>query len=398
MSSVADAVPRLSAQGGPTEQLRRTNLSNVLNLVHRASALPRTELTRLTGLNRSTVGDLVSELERAGLIYEELPTGPGSPGRPSPVVHANENVVTVAVNPEVDSINVGLVGLGGKLVTRIRIERPSGSTIEEVVTLSAAAIAGLLSGRNSLRVVGVGIAVPGQVRLADGEVRDATHLGWVEEPLSTMMAAATGLRTWAANAAQLGMRAESVFGAGKGVDDLVYFIGGPSGIGGGAVSGGQLLVGAAGYAGELGHTFVKSSGTRCSCGATGCLEAEVTQAKLLKAVGLAPSDVEQLERKLVESSDPRVRKLVAEQIELLAVAVRTAVNVFNPTLVVLGGFLGDLFAAADVPASALYGGAIKSARENVHVKRAALGSDQLMIGVGELVFSELIADPLGFLG
>ena len=57
-------------------------------------------------------------------------------------------------------------------------------------------------------------------------VREATHFGWVDEPLAAMLAERTGLRVWAANAAVLGLRAESAFGAGRGIDDLVYLIGG----------------------------------------------------------------------------------------------------------------------------------------------------------------------------
>ncbi len=396
MSSTAENMSRLSAPGGATEQLRRSNLSSILRRVHAAGALPRTELTKHTGLNRSTIGALVAELEKLGLVYESLPTGLNLPGRPSPIVHVDPNVVTAAVNPEVDAITVGLVGLGGRLITKVRIEMPPASTASSVASISSAAIAGLLSGRDALRVVGVGIAVPGQVRLSDGEVRDATHMGWVDEPFTRMMTEATGYRSWAANAANLGMRAESVFGAGKGVDDLVYFIGGPSGIGGGAVTGGQLLVGAAGYAGEFGHSFVRSHGTVCSCGASGCLEAEVTQDKLLRAVGLEPAQADRLAVELARNSDPAVRMLVAEQLELLGIAVRTAVNLFNPRLVILGGFLGDLYEAGGRPGEFLYASAIKSARERIRVERAALGTEQLMIGAGELVFSELFSDPAGF--
>lgn len=389
-----------TAQGagaGSADQVRRTNLSLVLGLVHREGPISRAELTKNTGLNRSTVGVLVAELAQLGLVYEALPTGGNLPGRPSPIVHAHPGVVAVAVNPEVDAIHVGLVGLSGRIIARIRFETDAAPTPEQVVTVGSAAIAGLLSGRETpLTVVGVGIAVPGQVRLADGEVRDATHMGWVDEPLSAMFAAATGLRTWAANAAHLGLRAESVFGAGRGSQDFVYFIGGASGIGGGAVTGGQLLTGSAGYAGEFGHSFVKSDGRQCSCGATGCLEAEITQAGLLDAVGLAPAEADQLAARLADSRDPAVMQLVREQQALLALAVRNVVNIFNPSLVVLGGFLSALHGAhADRP-HGLLDDAIKAARHDVRIERAALGSEQLLIGAGELVFSELISDPAAF--
>ena len=383
--------------GGPAEQLRRSNLSNILALVHREGPLSRADLTRLTGLNRSTIGDRVAELAELGLAFEAMPTGPGIPGRPSPIVHASADIVAIAVNPEVDAITVGLVALGGRLVAKVRLETSRTPSTEDVVSTSAAAIAGLLGGRERpVRVAGIGIAVPGQVRLSDGAVREATHLGWIDEPLSAMLAAATGFPTLAANAANLGMRAESVFGAGKGIDDFVYFIGGASGIGGGAVTGGVQLSGAAGYAGELGHSFVKSHGTRCSCGANGCLEAEVTQAALLEAVGLVPAEYDQLASRLARSTDPAVKALVADQLDMLGVAVRTSVNLFNPTRVVLGGFLAALYEARPTGAADLFADAISSARESIEIELAALGAEQLMIGAGELVFAEVIADPLAY--
>ncbi|MEP6480126.1 MAG: ROK family protein, partial [Rhodoglobus sp.] len=302
------------------------------------------------------------------------------------------------VNPEVDAIHIGLVGLNGRILAKMRFPTTKAPTPAEVVTMSAAAIPGLLSGRDpALRVMGVGIAVPGQVRLSDGEVRDATHMGWIDEPLARMMTDQTGYPTWAANAANLGMRAESVFGAGRDAEDFIYFIGGSSGIGGGAMTGGRLLIGATGYAGEFGHSFVRSDGKACSCGSSGCLEAEVTQADLLHAVGLAPDESDQLGSRLADSTDPVVRALVGDQLALLAIAVSSAVNLFNPNMVVLGGFLGDLYRAGGSDGRALYRRSIKAARDDIRVELAALGSEQLMIGAGELVFSELIADPAGFL-
>lgn len=384
-----------SLTGGATEQLRRNNLAAVLRLVHEAGALSRAELTQLTRLNRSTIGDLVAELAELGLVEERAPVGPGRAGRPSPIVRVGTSTVAIAVNPEVDALIIGIVGLGGEVLKRIRIETASVTRASDVVTLASAAIAGMLAGADSAtRVVGIGVAVPGQVRLADGMVREATHFGWEDEPLAEMLSKATGLRTWAANAAVLGMRAESAFGAGRGVDDLVYFIGGASGIGGGVVSGGRLLTGAAGYAGEFGHTFVRSHGTACYCGASGCLEAEVTQGALLEAVGLASADAGLLAERISTSSDPEVVALVERDLELLGIAVRNAVNVFNPSVVVLGGFLAELFRGAAARGSVdILGPVVRSARDGLDVRVAALGPEQLLIGAAELVFADLIADP-----
>lgn len=405
MSTASELSTVRHASGGATDALRRSNLATVLGLVHREGALSRSDLTRLTGLNRSTVGDLVGELAGLGLVEVEeapaagsaggaAPGGRAPRGRPSPLVRVSDGVAAVAVNPEVDAVIVGLVGLGGRVLKRIRVETSSARSVAETVTLASAGIAGMLAGETGIRVAGIGVAVPGQVRLSDGMVREATHFGWVDEPLAGMLGATTGLRVWAANAAVLGLRAESAFGAGRGIDDLVYMIGGASGIGGGGISGGRLLTGAAGYAGEFGHTFVRSEGRACSCGAHGCLEAEVTQAELLAAVGLDSAHAAELGDRLVATADPAALAVVARQYADLRVAARNAVNVFNPSVLVLGGFLAALYRGAQAHgAPDLLGEVIHSSRDGVAVAEAQLGTDQMLIGAAELVFADLIADP-----
>ena len=397
MSTVAKPSQRPVATVGTTDQLRRNNLSNILGLVHQCGPLSRAELTRMTGLNRSTVGAVVADLADLQLVRERMPEKGAKTGRPSPVVHIDPRTVAIAVNPEVDAVHIGLVGLGGRVVRHVRVETAGAPTADQVVELATAAIADMLAGQEqALRVAGIGVAVPGQVRLSDGQLREATHMGWFEQPLAAMFERSTGHPAWAANAAVLAMRAESTFGAGRDVDDLVYIIGGASGIGGGVVAGGRLLTGTAGYAGEFGHTFVRSGGNACPCGGHGCLEAEVTQQQLLDSVGLRGAEADLLGAALAESSDQDVAALVAQSLELLGIVVRNAVNLFNPSVVVLSGFLAALHGAAGDD-RALIGEAIRPARETVRIQDAALGADQLMVGAAEIVFAELIADPAAFL-
>ncbi|WP_206306019.1 ROK family transcriptional regulator [Streptomyces sp. RFCAC02] len=381
------------AAGRTADDLRRDNLALLMGLVHHSGGLSRAELTRRTGLNRSTVGACLADLAALGLVVEGQPEASPRKGRPSPVFQPSPDTVAVTVNPEVDALTIGLVGLGGRVLERWRIEISAGLTAGDVVTRSAAAIRALLAGR-SLAVAGVAIAVPGQVRQRDGQVRDAVHLGWREEPLAARLAEATGLPTRAANAASLGMTGESAFGAGRGVDDLVYFIGGASGIGGGVISGGRVVRGASGYGGELGHFMVRGGGRTCPCGARGCLEIEVTQHELLDAVGLAAHRADRLDEALAATRDAAVLDVVRRDLDLLGIAVRNAVNVFNPRLVVLGGFLAALYRNRPDDA-VLAGDAIRSSRESLTIATAELGADQLTIGTAELAFSDLLTDPAG---
>ncbi|MFF2032542.1 ROK family protein [Arthrobacter sp. NPDC058192] len=386
-----------SAAASEPDPSRRNNLSLLTSLVHHHGVLSRAQLTRHTGLNRSTVGTLIGQLVSLGLVYETAPAGEGQVGRPSPEVHPSPSVAALAVNPEIDAVTIGLVSLGGKVQKKIRFDTERIPSAREAVNIASAVIAGMRSELDaSYRVTGIGMAVPGLVNRDDGLVRHAPHLGWRNEPVARMLSEATGYSCQAANDASLGAEAEQLFGAGAGQGNLLYLNGGASGIGGGIISDGQLLKGASGYAGELGHTFVRSGGKTCHCGATGCLETEVSQSRLLELAGLSRADTADLEKALANSSSIEVGDEVARQLLYLGIALRNAVNIFNPEAIVLDGFLGTLYALA--PASldgALLSQAMDGPAGQVKIYRAALGSDLMMIGAAELAFTRFLADPAG---
>jgi predicted NBD/HSP70 family sugar kinase len=395
---VSQAEAQTGGSGNSTDHVRRHNLAAVLGIVHRSQGSSRSQLTRLTGLNRSTVAALVGELVERRLVFEAESDARNQVGRPSPIVRPDPLAVAIAINPEIDAITIAVVGLGGRVLTRVRHPTDHVSTAREAVDICAAVIDGLRSELEAdHRVVGIGLAIPGLVRSLDGVVRLAPHLGWVDEPVAGMLEAATGYRVVAGNDARLGTLAESTFGAGRGLGDVMYLNGGASGIGGGVITGGRALTGSAGYAGEFGHTLVNSLGTVCHCGAVGCLETEVSRSPLLALVGLDDADGDDLERALLSSEAADVRAEVHRQLDFLGVALRNAINTLNPETILLGGFLGALYAVAPAHLNSLVAHQpLRASREGVTIGRAALGSNLLMIGAAELAFSAVLADPAAF--
>lgn len=375
-----------------SEGLRNHNLSQLLTMVHRSGPISRSELTRRSGLNRSTVGALVSTLAGRRLLQETEPVGVGRVGRPSPIVRANPGIAAIAVHPDIDALTVGVVGLGGHVHGRLRRETDGLPTLEDSVRLSRELVAELHPHLASVeRVLGIGIALPGLVNAGAGRVLIAPHLGWRDADLTSPFGEALGLPAVAANDAALGSLAESIFGAAVGARDTLYLNGSASGIGGGIVAGGAPLSGARGYAGELGHTLVRTDGSRCHCGRSGCLDAEVRLERLLDAAGVTGGGVEALEAVLATDPGPAVRAEAERQLSLLSVALVDCVNIFDPALIVLGGFLASLFEydgarlTEHVNAASLGGG--------VMVRRAALGPELLLVGAAEIVFEPLLASP-----
>ena len=390
--------PPRNERGNSNDDVRRHNLSVVLGLVHRERNLSRAQLTRQTGLNRSTVAALVAELVERELVVETEPDATNSRGRPSPIVRPNPLVVAISINPEIDAISIGVVSLGGTVIKKIRYVTEHSPSVGEAVNISAVVIEAMRSELDSrYRTVGIGVAVPGQVRASDGLVRMAPHLAWQDEPFGRLLEDATGFDVVADNDAHLGAMAESTFGAGRGLSDVIYVNGGASGIGGGIIAGGVPLGGVDGYAGEIGHTLVNSDGVACQCGAMGCLETEVRRENLLSVLKLDNADPDELESALLASSSPSVIAEVHRQLDFLAIALRNSINMLNPQLVIVGGFLASIYAAAPHYLEALLAKQpLLASRDGVRVTRAELGSDLLIIGAGELAFEAILADPGAF--
>ncbi len=373
------------------------NVARVLRIVHEGGPVTRAELTRRTGLNRSTVLALVGELVEQGFVHEELPGAgadrPAGVGRPSAVVRASRDVVAAAVTVEIDAVAVALVALDGTV--RDRLVEPQSSVPGAAAAIDAVArVLATLTARAdpALRLVGVGVAVPGIVRVEDGVVRDAPHLGWRDEPFAGPLAERLGLPVRAANDANVGAWAERLYGSARGVDDLVYLNGGASGIGGGIVSAGRPFSGADGYAGELGHTFVAANGIRCHCGAIGCLETEASRGALTAVTGTPPDDLDALATALAAGHDA-VERVVDRQATALATAIRNAIHTVDPQVVVLGGFLGVLLGhVGDRVEDDVRAQTMAAMTDRLRIVPAELGRDVLVRGAAELGFADLLRD------
>ena len=387
--------------GQRSETVRRANLGAIVRELHAHGALSRSELVARTGLTRSAIRSLVGELVHAGLAAEGPATRLGTPGRPSPVVRlVAGSAVVVALDIAVDSLAAAIVGLGGRTLARVRIERSREHSSVDEIAADLTGLARTVLGRRPAAepVVGIGVAVVGVVRRSDGVVSMAPNLGWRDIPLGDRLARALDLSVpiSVANEADLGTLAELRRGVAVGADDLIY-ISGEVGVGGGVIVGGRPLTGVAGYAGEVGHMPVNPEGAPCRCGSVGCWETEVGEDALLVRAGLMPGGgraaVDAVLREAAAGS-ATAQAALDHVGTWLGLGLASLVNLLNPQLIVLGGRFGRMYPFVTRALHAeLDRRTLPAARSLVTVIPTSLGVDAPLLGAAELALEPLLADP-----
>jgi predicted NBD/HSP70 family sugar kinase len=391
-------VDRVDA-GQRSETVRRSNLSAIVRGLHEHGPLSRSELVADTGLTRSAIRSHVGELVASGFVTEAPAIRLGTPGRPSPLVKLEPaSAAVLSLEILVDSIAAAVVGLGGEPLAHVRVQRPRGELSVDEVVADLSALAKDLLSRNDAPIIGIGVAIAGVVRHDDGVVSFAPNLGWIDVPLGVRLARAlsSALPIRIINESDAGALGERRRGAGKGVDSVMY-IHGEVGVGGGLILDGQLVSGAAGYAGEVGHLTLNPDGLPCRCGSQGCWETEVGERRLL-TLARRPADagLDGIDEVLrgAAAGEAAASLAVAHVGRWLGIGLAGLVNILNPRLVILGGTLARLHPLVSAAIDAnLAGYALPGPRSTVRVVPAALGDDAPLIGAAELAFEGLLSDP-----
>lgn len=393
-------MPRESA--ARPEALRRHNLGLLLEQLHRDGQLTRADLTRRLALSRSTIGVLVADLTELGLVDERIPIGGERAGRPSHVVAPRDNgPYAIAVDVDVTHVSSAAIGIGGNILARhdvrTRQGRSSAAEVARLITTAMGVLAGSVP--HGAWPIGVGVSVPGIVSHNGGTVELAPNLHWRDEPFGLILATLLRgvLPVSVGNDADVALLAETVRGAARGCDDVVYLIG-RVGVGAGILANGMPLPGRNGHAGEVGHIVMEASGPRCHCGKRGCVETYIGDKALLRLAGRRQAPTPDAVAAVFADASAG-DETAAEAIRTVAAAlghtIGNVINLLNPERVIIGGSLtGVLNFAPDIVHKATEQYAMSLTSDPVELCAPHLGADSTLLGAAELAFADLIADPL----
>ncbi len=239
---------------------------------------------------------------------------------------------------------VGVVDETGAVLAKERIETPG--ALGPGVNLPA-----ILNACDSLGHTfdAVGIGCGGPLDRRTGTLLDVPNLpGWNGVCLTQVFEERFKVRAYLDNDATAAAMGEHIFGAGKGVDDMVFFTM-STGIGGGIIAGGKPYRGSADYAGEFGHHTIKTDGPECRCGSRGCLESLASGTAIARIAGervregnaSSLKNVTEITAEAVLhaalAGDELAREVWDEAMENMGIGVANVVSILNPSLVIIGG-------------------------------------------------------------
>jgi predicted NBD/HSP70 family sugar kinase len=331
----------------------------------------------------------MEELERAGIIEALDDPAPRQSGRPPVLMSlAPRAAFAVGVDMGHEHLRVATCNLSGEILsdewTAIDVDHAPLETMDLAADLVQATLDAAEVARED--VIGVGMALAAPVDRTGRVFAEGILPSWGGiEPIAEM-GARLNLPVQLGNDANLGALGEHVFGAGQGVDEMVY-VRLSAGIGLGFVFSGHAFGGSSGIAGELGHVRVSPNGPICRCGNRGCLEMVASPSAVARLLDDDVSVAQLLE--LATSGDRRAIRAVSEAGELIGEALATVVTLLNPKLIVVGGDLattGEVVLDPIRTAIARYG--IPPAAEAVRVTRGHLDGHAEVLGAAALVLGQ----------
>lgn len=242
----------------------------------------------------------------------------------------------------------------GELIDRGAIATQPDDGIETAANRLADLVESLDVGGRDTTPVGMGISTAGPIDPASGIYKNPPNLhAWDEKSMKPTLEPRLGVPVHVGHDATLAAFAETQFGPHKGAQNLLY-VTVSTGVGGGIIANGEMVTGAEGHAGEVGHITVMPGAQACNVGCDGCFEGNASGPAIAKAAlaridagdetaiwSMAAQDRDQVTAKLIfeaaDNGDPVAAEVRAHAVKAVGIGLGSLLNIFDPEALVVGG-------------------------------------------------------------
>jgi glucokinase-like ROK family protein len=392
---------------GDQSLVRELNRSILLERLWVDSPLSRADMAATTGLNKTTVSNLIDSLISDGFV-REIGLHASGGGRPGVLLELNPDAgLIIGAEIGVENLNVVVSNLRASISWQRHATFEHSDSSEHVLELLVTLLrqARQHVQRRGLQLFGAGITIPGLVDVASGTLVFEPNMGWTNLAVRQNLHDRLHFPIFVDNDANAAALAERYFGVARGVDDFAYVVANV-GLGTGLVVGGHILQGVSGHAGEAGHTTIDPDGPLCRCGNRGCWERLASQRALIERAEQAiaaghPSRLANAARidvpavlDAAREGDAVACEALRETGVYLGIGIANLVNIFNPSLVALGGTLSlaDEF-LLPIARQVAEERAMPELRHAARIVVSAFKADACVMGGVALVLHGLLSPP-----
>lgn len=371
--------------------MRKSNRKLIFSIIHRKGCVSRVQIAKLTNMSLMSVGRIVDELVKLGIVSEENSDDQaGVVGRkPKMLRVASNNFLSVGVEIDRDRVRAGIINFQGQVLKRLEETRDFSSEKPEKVLQSVADLIRRIHSENQdLPVMqAVGVACPGLID--DNVIRFSSQMKWQNIAAAEILRQYTGIEDIIIdNEVKAHGVAEDMFGLGKEHPSSVVLTVG-SGVGSSVVIDHKLYRGKRNMAGEIGHICINPSGNMCECGKRGCLQSYMADWSILREARTVKENVTLEEVfEAYRQNQPWARNLIDRVLEYLSITISILSNTYSPDILILCGRLLEEHRVFKEIVTEHF--CRDTGMDAMQVKVSQMGADGTMIGAGTLAYYSIL--------
>ncbi len=329
----------LSKSGYNQKRIQEMNRTLLLNILLKNGVCSRAQLAKLAQLKPATITNIVSDFIRFGIVREVGLLTDSKGRRYIGISINNDEYGVLAIRLSRRNFAVGIFNLSGDAVAVEREEIQDGME-PEIVFEKMIEKGKRLVESSKRKIIAIGMAIPGPYSTKKGRIEIMTGFaGWNKIPVQEQLEEIFQIPVFIEQDANAGALAhywhDDIL-----KDKMLIYIAVGQGVGAGIIDNGQLIKGAIGTTGEIGHMSINYRGPRCSCGNCGCLELYCSSLAFMRKVNANLKTEKNLTieeaAKLLREGNEEIRKLYLEACDMLAVGIGNIIYNFNPAIIILG--------------------------------------------------------------
>ncbi len=325
--------------GQNQESIQASNKALLLELIRSEKNCSRATLSKISGLQPTTVTYIVNDFIQKGII-EETGLISGKRGRRSIEISiTDKNYAVLGIRIARQGFSLGVYTLNGHKILEKDYTYPGELSGAEIVAFTSNKAEELIGQAEGYRILTAGIAVPGPFNTASNRIMFLTESAdWGDIDIHEEFSKQLGLDVVCLHDANAGALSQLWMNPQVKRTDTIFYVSVGQGVGGGILMNGNIMEGSRGYAGEIGHMSIDYRGPLCKCGNHGCLENYTSSIALAKAVNKEMGSDYSFDEivELIRKGEEIPVKHFNQVCDFLAIGMVNLFNSLDPDKIILG--------------------------------------------------------------